>query len=64
MHYLAEESTEKDLTCVICLENVMARVVLRPCHHQCVCKTCWSVLEKKQPTCPLCRTVVISVLIY
>lgn len=62
-YFLDEENTEINLTCVICLEVDSATVVLRPCNHQCVCKTCWNVLKEKQPLCPMCRSVVISTLI-
>lgn len=60
--FLAEENIEIDLTCVVCLEIDAACVILKPCGHQCICKTCWQQIENR--LCPLCRKVVTSTLMY
>ncbi|XP_050432047.1 uncharacterized protein LOC126840398 [Adelges cooleyi] len=57
-----EQNIVDALTCVVCLEIDIARVVLRPCGHRCLCKSCWEQLSSTAQ-CPLCRSVVTSTLI-
>ncbi len=57
-------STDSHNICVVCCDrpSVMAAV---PCGHVCLCNTCSDVCmsgENGQPTCPLCRGAMQSVL--
>lgn len=54
-----EKSTTSDssLTCVVCLDRKKTVVVL-PCRHLCLCRTCSNLQANFQNTCPLCRNVI------
>lgn len=51
LHFEFEESGIVDRDCVVCLEDGIQLVVLLPCGHVCVCRTC----SEKLTHCPLCR---------
>jgi len=51
------EKKEEKPNCVICLTNE-ATIILYPCGHRCVCKTCFTSINSNNPKkCPLCREV-------
>lgn len=44
--------------CCVCISKE-ARVLLRPCSHMCLCKTCFGVvMDADQPRCPVCRAKI------
>jgi len=49
-------ATGQDQSCSVCLENVVA-IMLRPCCHAQLCRTCYVALRKRESTvqCPSCR---------
>jgi hypothetical protein len=51
----------EDPDCVICLD-MPKEIILSPCGHFCLCKTCSSKLSdvSHQRKCPMCRQVVVS----
>ena len=45
--------------CVICFEEDISLIKFYKCQHQCICLECYLKVEnKKNFTCPLCRTIV------
>lgn len=59
----AEQNAEINLTCIVCMEDDVASIISKPCHHRCMCNNCWSLIKRTQRVCPLCRKEIISVLI-
>lgn len=49
-------ASDRDQPCAVCLENVVA-IMLRPCCHAQLCRTCFVGLKKRNDTvqCPSCR---------
>ena len=53
---LKEVSLLRDRKCLICRDASSSRLMLVPCNHSAVCKTCiLKLFEKDSPQCPLCR---------
>ena len=51
-----------DECCTICFEQVNQRGRLVPCGHASFCFGCsQKISRQKQPTCPLCRTLIVQV---
>ena len=62
------EDLVKERRCVICMERP-ALVLLRPCNHLCLCRTCATGLMTMQqpnaaarPACPKCRDNIVDTL--
>ena len=56
----APPSNSSDAECVMCLDG-NATHILAPCGHQCICAECVASFKLHVDLCPLCRTVVDSV---
>ena len=56
---LDDESSGKE--CVVCLSEPRDTTVL-PCRHMCMCSGCARMLRHQNNKCPICRTVVESLL--
>jgi len=57
-------STDSNNICVVCRDRPSVMAIV-PCGHMCLCNTCSDVCmngENDQPTCPLCRGDMQSVL--
>eukprot|EP01016_Furgasonia_blochmanni_P047537 TRINITY_DN6995_c0_g1_i4.p1 TRINITY_DN6995_c0_g1~~TRINITY_DN6995_c0_g1_i4.p1 ORF type:complete len:364 (+),score=59.83 TRINITY_DN6995_c0_g1_i4:108-1094(+) len=48
----------EDLKCIICMDRAR-NVILKPCHHLCVCNECWRLTTNK--ICPVCKAGVDGV---
>ncbi len=42
--------------CVVCFEEKIA-LVLDPCRHACLCKSCCDLISKRGSACPICRAI-------
>ncbi len=53
------ETTDKVATCLVCWDN-LATVVMVPCGHMCLCKSCRtrSTMKLMKKKCPICRIEV------
>ncbi|CAF2378595.1 unnamed protein product [Rotaria sp. Silwood2] len=47
-------NNRNESTCVICLTDIR-NVLLLPCRHLCLCKTCAENLKFQSSNCPICR---------
>lgn len=57
----AEEILQSGSECVVCLEQPRDTTVL-PCRHMCMCTACAEEMRLSSNKCPVCRTVVQSML--
>jgi len=54
------EAANNERECVVCLSNASA-VILLPCGHLCMCKTCANELLLLKVACPVCRARIVTV---
>jgi E3 ubiquitin-protein ligase MGRN1 len=54
-------SNEDSKNCVICIADE-ADVAVLPCRHMCLCIGCAKLLKQQSNKCPLCRTVIESII--
>lgn len=53
----------KDLVdCVVCLEENVGNVLLKPCNHFNMCGSCMESLQKW--ICPICRSFISNIIVY
>ena len=55
----------KDFKCMVC-RNKQKNIILQPCSHLVMCKTCVEKSKEKEQNCPLCKqkyTETIEILI-
>ncbi len=48
--------------CVVCFEEKIT-LVLDPCRHACLCKSCYGLISKRNPataSCPICKVVFVK----
>ena len=58
----AEREQElKGVECVICMSEIRD-VIIMPCRHLCLCKTCATNLRVQSNNCPICRIPFIALL--
>eukprot|EP00243_Klebsormidium_subtile_P004441 TRINITY_DN18421_c0_g1_i1.p1 TRINITY_DN18421_c0_g1~~TRINITY_DN18421_c0_g1_i1.p1 ORF type:complete len:384 (-),score=32.16 TRINITY_DN18421_c0_g1_i1:336-1487(-) len=57
----ATSETDHGKECVVCLSEPRDTTVL-PCRHMCMCGECAKVLRYQTNRCPVCRTVIDSLL--
>lgn len=53
-----EKSEHKSTECIVCMDNKAN--VLFSCSHCVCCVVCAKTLDKSAPSCPKCRTVIVS----
>ena len=46
--------TEPSGRCAICMDQ-QASMLMRPCKHVCMCRSCWNRYKQDNDTCPICR---------
>lgn len=61
---LIEEPQKIDVSCVVC-RSERSNVLLLNCKHVALCETCWAeiIADNPKPPCPLCKSVVESVIV-
>ncbi|KAJ1728676.1 hypothetical protein LPJ72_005358 [Coemansia sp. Benny D160-2] len=57
----ARVDTAESTQCAICLSDERDTVIL-PCRHLCMCRECANTYRQQSNKCPICRTVVESIL--
>ncbi|KAJ1878714.1 hypothetical protein H4R99_002136 [Coemansia sp. RSA 1722] len=61
MHSRAHARNDDQLQCAICLSDDRDTVLL-PCRHMCMCRECANTYRQQSNKCPICRTVVETIL--
>lgn len=51
--------TKEVLTCKVCLQN-RVEVILLPCYHSILCRSCCKIIMARDKKCPYCRKLIIS----
>ncbi|KAJ2745834.1 hypothetical protein GGI20_001835 [Coemansia sp. BCRC 34301] len=57
----ANPNADEPLQCAICLTDERDTAML-PCRHLCMCRECASTYRQQSNKCPICRTVVDTIL--
>jgi len=58
----SKATTESDVQCVICTENIEIRGVAYECSVHLYCHKCISTWVEQSPKCPVCRTLITRIL--
>ena len=48
------------LKCVVCFDELVRLVLLKPCNHICMCEICTARIKNGRNICPICRTDIFS----